>query len=209
VPYTPEVAIEFWFAFDDHFLFHATAEVTNAYGIIRGPDYILNKWRQHRRLGTYPDGFLTDVMPLRAGLDTLSTEQLAMMDQHFGRDAEIMRRSFEDFAQGILFDNRRDVGNKVHMMDTSGPANPPIGYHRWYTIARAMVVCGIEATRWTEIISFVALAWAIQSEAKPVQDEHNSPMDATRLQALRDAWLPRNLDTLDQNFDHSPYPPLV
>jgi len=58
-------------------------------------------------------------------------------------------------------------------------------------------------------ISYVALAWAIQSEATPVQDMHNPIMNPARLQILRDAWLPRNLDTLDDSFDYYPYPPPV
>jgi hypothetical protein len=147
--------------------------------------------------------------PLRAGLQTISTGQLALVDQHLLGDAEIMRFSFEDFAQGVLFDDRRPAGVKVHMMDTSGVTNPPIGYHRWYALARAMVFTGIDAARWTQLLSFIALAWAIQSEARPVQDTHNPPMDAARLQTLRDAWLPRNPDELDNNFDNYPYPPVV
>lgn len=207
--YTPEIAINFWFDFDDHFMFHATPTVGKAYQITHAPDYPLTKWRQRRKQGTYPNGFVTDMTPLRAGLQTLSTEQLAIIDQHLAGDADVMRLSFEDFAQGVLFDDRRPVGYKVHMMDTSGPTNPPIGYHRWYSYARAMMLLGIDAGRWTQLLSFVALAWAIQSEARPQQDTHNPPMDAARLQVLRNAWLPRNLDELDTSFDNYPYPPVV
>ena len=209
MPYTPEIAIDFWFQFDDYFLFNRPPAVTRALQIIRGPDNPLNKWRQRRREGTYPASFVADMTPLAAGLQTISTEQLAVIDRHLGGDEEIERRSFEDFAQGVLFDDRRPVGIKVHMMDTSGPSNPPIGYHRWYAIGRAMVLTGVDAPRWTRILSLVALAWAIQSEAQPRQDTHNPLMDAARLQALRDAWLPRNSDELDRSFDSYPYPPRV
>jgi hypothetical protein len=72
----------------------------------------------------------------------------------------------------------------------SGPDNPPIGYHRWHAIVRATIMVGIDAQRWTEIDRYVALAWAIQSEAKPV----------------RDTWLRRDLDELDAALDSFPYP---
>ena len=65
---------------------------------------------------------------------------------------------------------------------------------------------GIDARRWTEIALYVALAWAIQSEAKPVQDTENPGLSEERLQALRDTWLRRDLDELDAAFDSFPYP---
>ena len=88
----------------------------------------------------------------------------------------------------------------------SGPDNPPIGYHRWHAIVRATIMVGIDARRWTEIDRYVALAWAIQSEAKPVQDTENPGLSEERLQALRDTWLRRDLDELDAALDSVPYP---
>lgn len=205
--YTRDKAKQFWYELDEHFLFRVSPEVGRAYGIIRGPDYIRTRWNEHRWGGTYPDGFLADVTPLREGVEFIAKEQLAIMDRHFEGDAEAMRRSFEDFGQGVLFDDRRSPGNKVHMMDTSGPTNPPIGYHRWHAIIRATTMLGIDADRWTEIDRYVALAWAVQSETRPVQDANNPGLDDDRLQTLRDAWLRRGLDELDVAFDGFPYPP--
>jgi hypothetical protein len=88
----------------------------------------------------------------------------------------------------------------------SEPDNPPIGYHRWYAIVRATIMLGIDAQRWTEIARYVALAWAIQSEAKPVQDTENPGLSEERLQDFRDTWLRRDLDELDAAFDSFPYP---
>ena len=84
--------------------------------------------------------------------------------------------AFEHFGYGDLFDDRRPPGNKVHMMDSSGPANPPIGYHRWHAIIRAMTMLGIDADRWNAIDRLVALAWAIHAEAQPTQDADNPPL---------------------------------
>jgi hypothetical protein len=207
MPYKRDTAIQFWSEFDEVFNFDVSTEVANAYAIIRGYDYIRTRWNEHRQVGTYPDGFLADVTLLREGVLFIAQKQLAIMDLHLGGDAEAMQRSFEDFGQGVLFDDRREPGSKVHMMDTSGLANPPIGYHRWHTIVRATIMLGIDTERWTEIDRYVALAWAIQSEAKPVQDTENPGLSEERLQAFRETWLGRDLDEIDAAFDIFPYPP--
>ena len=71
------------------------------------------------------------------------------------------------------------------MMDSSGPANPPIGYHRWHAIIRAMTELGIDADRWNAIDRFVALARAIHAETQPTQDAINPPLADARLTTLR------------------------
>lgn len=204
---TRDKAIQFWYKFDERFEPPVKPDVANAYVIMRGIDYIRTRWDEHRQMGTYPEGFLDDVTPLREGVEFIANEQLAIMDSHLGDDTKLIQSSFEDFGQGVLFDDRRKQGRKVHMMDTSGPDNPPIGYHRWHAIVRATIMLGIDAQRWTEIDRYVALAWAIQSEAKPVQDTENPGLSEERLQAYRDTWLWRDLDELDAAFDSFPYPP--
>jgi hypothetical protein len=206
-PTTDKAATEFWYEFDDHFLFNPTPELGRAYQTIRGPDYVRTRWIEHRRRGTYPEGFIADVRPLHSGLALLSNEQLALIRRHFPPDQNAaLQHAFEAFGQGVLFDARRDPGNKVHMMDTSGPANPPIGYHRWHTLIRAMVVLGIDAAEWEAIDPLVALAWAIQSEAKPLQDTQNPRLETTRLETLRGVWLSKDAAALDAAFDSYPYP---
>jgi hypothetical protein len=199
--------MDFWFELDDRFLFNVSAEIGQAYAVIRGPDYVRTRFVERRRGGAYPGGFVTDVTPLRAGLEVLSREQLALIRRHYPSDDDALRGAYEAFGQGVLFDDRRDPGNKVHMMDTSGPANPPIGYHRWHTLVRAMVLLGLDAEEWTAIDRFVALAWAIQSEARPTQDTHNPPLGEARLEELRGVWLAKDPAALDRAFDSFPYPP--
>ncbi len=209
MPYTRQQGNDFWFEYDDHFLFHPSTEVRQALQIIRGADYIRTRWKERRRTNTYPAGFLTDVTTLRAGLVTLSRHQLQIVDRHFPADTESLRLAFEDFGQGVLFDDRRQPGTKVHMMDTSSPANPPIGYHRWHTIISALLLLDIDAARWAELNKYVTLAWAIQSEALPVQDTHNPGLSAIRVQAHRDFWLLKTLPELDAAFDSFPYPAVL
>lgn len=200
---------EFWYELDNHFLFEVDQhpEILDAYEAIGMPDTITNLRVGHRTGGTYPDGFRADVTPMREALELLSREQLAIFDRHLGGDSDAIRTAFEEFGQGIHFDDRRPVGAKIHMMDASGPTNPAVGYHRWHAIIMAQVVLGVDAERWTEIDRYVGLAWAIQSEAQPVQrSEPNPPMPPDRLQTLRERWTARTPQEVDDAFDSVPYP---
>jgi Ferritin-like len=199
-------AMQFWYELDDRFFFNPPPEILQAYAALGDLDFILGRYKERRRTGTYPNGFIQDVMPLREGLAVISGGQLEIVDKNLGTDFEAARRAFEDFGQGILFDDRRPPGNKVHMMDSSGLANPPIGYHRWHAIIRAMVLLEIDATRWTELDRLVGLAWAIHAKAIPIQDTHNPPLPEATLTALRARWLAHTQDKLDTAFDSSPFP---
>lgn len=203
---TPDV-VEFWFTLDDRFLFRPSPDIVAAYGTIGMPDTITNLRVEHRANGTYPDGFKADVAPMRDALALLSTKQLEIFDRFLGSEVDAIRQAFEEFGQGIHFDDRRPPGTKVHMMDASGPTNPAVGYHRWHAIIRAQVVLGIDADRWTEIDRCLGLGWAVQSEAQPVQGTSaNPPMDAGRVTTLRDRWMARTPDEIDAAFDSVPFP---
>ena len=86
------------------------------------------------------------------------------------------------------------------MMDSSGPANPPIGYHRWHAIIRAMTELGIDADRWNAIDRLVTLACGVHGEAKPRQNTVNPPLPAARLDVLRAHWLNQTPAQLDAAF---------
>jgi hypothetical protein len=199
-------AMQFWYDLDDRFLFNRPPEIDQALAAIRGPDFIDRRFRERRFTGTYPAGFVEDVTPLRDGLEVISREQLAIVDRNLGTDFDAARRAFEDFGQGVLFDDRRPDGNKVHMMDSSGLANPPIGHHRWHSIIRAMVLLDIDAARWTDLDRLLGLAWAIHAKALPVQDTHNPALSDEVLAVLRTRWLGRTPDEIDAAFDSRPFP---
>ncbi len=203
-----EPVVEFWYELDDQFLFKVEdhPEILDAYAVIQMPDGITNLRVEHRTNGTYPDGFLSDVTPMRDALALLSTEQLKTFDRHLV-GADVIARAFEEFGQGIHYDDRRDPGTRIHMMDTSGPTNPAVGYHRWHAIIRAQIALDIDAERWTELDRYVGLGWAIQSEARPVQGEEPNPrMSADRLVELRERWIARTPAEIDDAFDSVPYP---
>lgn len=198
---------EFWFQLDDRFLFHPTAEIGAAYGTIGMPDDITFLRSDHREAGTYPEGFKTDVEPMRDGLALLSKLQLEVFDNHLGAELDSIRQAFEEFGQGIHFDDRRPPGAKIHMMDASGPSNPAVGFHRWHAIIRAQVVLGIDEQRWNDIDRCLGLGWAIQSEAQPIQGTAaNPPLPAARVTTLRERWMARTLEEIDDAFDNVPFP---
>lgn len=70
-------------------------------------------------------------------LQFLATAQLQIIDAHFKGNREAEQRAFEDFGQGVLFDDRREESDKIYKMDTGGPNNPPIVDHRWHGYTRA------------------------------------------------------------------------
>jgi hypothetical protein len=202
---------EFWYEFDNFFnpaYGQVPEEVFAAYAGIQGPDYVLDRWRDHRRLGSYPDGFQAELTALREPLLFLSTKQVELLDRHFAGDPDAERTAFEQLGQGVLFDDRRPAGDKLHKLDMGGPDDPPVSYHRWHATIRAAVMVGADADRWLQIDRNVGLAWAIQSEARPIQDAPDNPgLPAARLEELRSTWQALSFDELDTAFDSFPYPP--
>ncbi|MGE4070466.1 MAG: hypothetical protein AB7E72_04770 [Lysobacterales bacterium] len=205
--YTIDSALDFWYEFDQAFLFATSPEVDGLYATIFGPNFaadaLIDAVRDHR----------ADLSQVVAGKEPsfqrLAEIQLSIMDRHFPDPADL-QRAFEDFGQGILFDAktlpgsgrpRRPVGRLIHMMD--GTPDDCIGYHRWHAFIRAAVAAGADAGRWLAVNRLVALAWAIYSELNPREDAPNNPPLATaRLDSLRNGWLSADEATLNEAFLH-------
>lgn len=196
-------AMDFWFDFDNRFKDAPSPEAIQAVIGLGDMDALVSKFVQRVGEGTVSTSYKDDVTPRKSTLSALSALQLAAFDDHFHRDDELQRVAFEHFGQGDLFDERRP-GNEVHMMDAG--ITPPIGYHRWWAILRAMIVLDIDAARWEIIGKHLAMAWAIQSEARPRQGMHNTPLPPARLAALRTFWLARTDDEIDAAFASGPRP---
>jgi hypothetical protein len=196
-------AMDFWFDFDNRFHDAPSPEAIQAMIGLGDMDALADTFVQRVGEGAVSTSYKDDVAPLRATLVALSALQLAAFDDHFHGDDELQRLAFEHFGQGDLFDVRRS-GNEVHMMDAG--LTPPIGYHRWWAILRAMTVLDIDAARWQAIGRHVALAWAVQSEARPRQGMHNTPLPPARLAALRAFWLARTDTEIDAAIASGPRP---
>jgi hypothetical protein len=194
--YTSDIGRDFWFDFDNQTLFQRTEEVKAAIkaayfdqglNLDTMTDALIASWRTP----THPEPFRERITAGRAGIVALIDIQLRIMRAHLDDD-EAMRLAFEDFGQGVLFDDRppRGVGSSIHMMD--GDPTNWVGYRRWLGIVRAAEVLDYpDAAALTHLKRCITLAWAIQTEADPVQGtEANPALPQARLEALRAAWLP-------------------
>jgi hypothetical protein len=105
----------------------------------------------------------------------------ALVQKHFGDFGENLQLAFEDFAQGVLFDPRRNTEAygfwPVHSMDALYPeeANefnstpfPPNGYYFWYAAVRGnSVLPGVNQQDWLQFGRYLAIAAATQNVAQP------------------------------------------
>jgi hypothetical protein len=208
-----QAVMEFWFEFDNFFnpsFGEVGPDVFAAYDAIGGPFGVKAAWRDDRDAGTYPVGFKRAMELVKPALTQLADQQLAIFDRHFAGDAAAEQTAFEEFGQGLNFDDRRPTGDKVHKMDQGGPDKPPQAYHAWHAFIRAIVLVGADEQRWLRMNRNLGLAWAIQNEARPTDDRpDNPPLPAERLEALRAAWLVLDAKQLDDAFDHDPLPPTL
>lgn len=212
--YSKDTALDFWYEYDQTFLFATSPEVAGLYQNIYGPTFAIDALVDIVR-----DNQADLAAQLRGreqSLQRLAEIQLEIIDRHFPNSADL-QRAFEDFGQGVLYDGkplstnpnrpRRPVGRLIHMMD--GTPDDCVGYHRWHAFIRAAVAAGADANRWLEINRFVALAWAIYSELNPREDApNNPPLAADRLASLQKGWLSADVRTLNEGFLHytGPFP---
>lgn len=220
VPHVPGMrgdlkANEFWYQYDVRFLYDPLPEVSEAFariaealGPVEGGFY--GAWAASRAAGTYPGGYVETIAATRAPLAVVSHHQVALMDEFYGRDPHGLVEAFTDFGQGLLYDPRRPDGQKVHLMDYTNGVDPPGGYHVWHSINRASMLLDIDTAKWRLLDPVVALAWAVQSIAKPAVDSpDNPPLSPRMLARLRAQWLTRTPAQLDTAYDSIPYPPEI
>ena len=189
---------QFWFEFANFFIFNRPNEVESALSRMGYYGKILEMWREQRRLNQYPNGFIEKIQEYKQEIEFLSTEQSKMINNHFGCNVGTEQRAFEDFGQGILFDDRMPVGYKIHMMDVipvSGTVGATRGYHRWHAFMRASVLLGGDSQVCLRLDRIIALGWAIQSHLKPKQDTQNNPnISEDKLHEFQNLWMHLNFE---------------
>lgn len=209
--YTSALGNDFWFAFDDAFKDHPTPQASAAI-VACFPGFALDlyvkKWIADYKAATLPADFLTFVTPRAHALQTLADLQDAVFVASFQGSLPDEQSAYEDFGQGVLYDPRRAVGNRVHMMDIDGQGQE-VGYQRWYCFAYALKVLGYKQQVWGPRLNFIALALAIHLAAKPTPDSQARPsanpaLAAGQLQQLRTQWMgATEQDTNKLVFDSS------
>ncbi|MDT0387737.1 hypothetical protein [Streptomyces dubilierae] len=199
-------ANELWYQFDEVTLYNSTPELEQAYADIatalgdKWERAIFDTWMSMAKSPDYPRNFTEYVSPIRGPLQILSATQLGVFDTFYRPYGRGLVGAFADFAQGVLNDPRR--ARPVHTMN----GNPPPGYHIWFIFMRAMMLLGIDCHRWERIAPINAMAWAVQTIAKPDQWNVKEPLPRATVAREAAKWLPRGVARLDRDFQSYPYP---
>ena len=207
---------DFWYEFDDYFLFHANNETSDAIDKIEAYGKLLNLFYYHQSMGTLNTNFKIDLenLDLKDQIKILANNILRIIDKYFNNNLDSERISFELFAQGLLFDTglnsnglpRRPPGAWIHMMDSD-----VTGFVAWYGFIRAVIALGLAETnidRWLTISRNIALTASIlttliKQGRKPRQTNDpnfNQPLDENSLNSLRNYWLNQSLDQIDNQI---------
>jgi hypothetical protein len=202
--YSRQLGINFWYEFDNFFLWDERQDVLDAFGNISDLDRIC---KEHKINGTYPIDFINEVKQDDQRIKSiifLAQKQSDIIIKNFGNDIKIEQRAFEDFGQGILYDDRqpRPVNNRIHMMDEG-----QFGFYRWHTFVRTAVLLDYKPGRWLNVDRHIGLACAIDSKQQPRQSMNdgknpdNPKIHPIILDKLRSFWLPLYFEELDREFD--------
>ncbi|HEX6520489.1 MAG TPA: hypothetical protein VF070_10850 [Streptosporangiaceae bacterium] len=203
-------ANQLWYQLDQVGFFNPSQQFKDAIAAVAkalgNPDVetgMAKLWINTRLAGTYPESFVSVLAPVRNQLKVLSSTQISVFNEYYGCDPRGLVSAMAGFGQGILYDPRRPVGSRVHMMDGA----PPDGYHAWHAYNRLFAFLGIAPRFWNNFDPVAAFGWAVQSTAKPVADAHNPPLPAGVVRGLARQWLRMPPDQIDSAFMSFPYPP--
>lgn len=218
--------MDFWYKFDDFFMFHIPTEISDALRVVDPYGNLLNLFFFYQRSHQIETGFQTDLQNIKTSIKTLADNIIRILDESFEGNEMTEQNAFELFAQGLLFDNgldanglpRRPAGDKIHMMDSG-----LIGFIVWHAFVRAVLILDLadDENRWVRVDRNISLAAAIlaaeiEAGQEPVQSEdplQNKPLDLNLITELRSIWLtltPEQIDDkiveLENRFisDHNP-----
>ena len=214
-PYTQQLAMDFWFAFDNYFMWKISPTVRQQLSDLTtgGEGFMYSEMYTSIQDGTFPTAYLEAVRPKASVLNSIFQEQENILKQSFGNSEINQQRAFEDFGQGILFDVRRATPQyqfwAVHSMDANYSAQqPPIGYYTWYSFLRAYTLLnGITDGYWLSLGRHIALGAVIQEFMKPrditggVHTNPNNPtISESKLAEFRSRYLAMDFNGLDRAF---------
>lgn len=163
--------------------------------------------REHKINATYPDDFINEIKQDQERVNSiffLAQKQLEIITKSFGNDIESQQRAFEDFGQGVLYDDRtpRPIGRRIHMMDEG-----QFGFYRWHIFIKTAALLNHEPEKWIHVDQHLGLACVIDSRQHPKQsnsngiDPKNPEMALEGLGPLRSFWLSLSFEELDKEFD--------
>ncbi len=211
-----DIILDFWYKFDNFFLFKATQEIRDALGKIKPYGHLLNTFYYHQQHNTISSGgYKKDLEneEMREDIKTIAEHQLRIIDESFQNNPDIETKAFELFGQGLLFDNkldsnglpRRPRGTKIHMMDSD-----ITGFVAWHAFVRAAVVLEVTGTvdRWLKFDRQIALAAAILSSLfnegkRPQQTDNpnqNQPLNESIILQLKNYWMSKSFEEIDDKI---------
>jgi hypothetical protein len=162
-------------------------------------------YRLTRLNNAYPAGFLKRIESARDAYALLSRLQLAIYDEWYRGPVDLVP-AFLRLGDGSLYDPRMPVGFKVHTMNYGPNGEPPMAWHIWHSIIRAMTLMDIDADRWERIDRLVGMGWTAQTLAKPVTDAVNPPLPPRDALRIARQWWAMSPEEADAAFDSFPYP---
>ncbi len=185
--YNPQAATDFFFDFDNFtnppWPVQGTSTPTNppppSPGTVNAEQVIFGIAQQFYTLGA--SDFEQLAQQNAGSLSVVINITTTLVQQHFGGFNECLQLGFEDFAQGVLFDERRNTEAygfwPLHCMDAVYDAEAkefhampytPNGYYYWYGSIRAnSLLPGADQPSWLQFGRCLALAAAIQNAAQP------------------------------------------
>src|SRR5215210_7756709 len=215
-------AMDFWFEFDDFFLFNFTENIRGAIFDDIIPFDLQNGFVTHQQNGTLNTDFKRELnkpelQQLRDSIKLVADNHLRIQNEFFANNVALEQAAFEYFGQGSLFDDgmgqdgkpRRQLARRIHMMD--GGIG---GYLLWYSFIRSVMILGFsgDSNRWLQTVRHIALSAAIDSVVGPKQSE-NPPgedprirdhtanrIDPAALSPLRAEWLTKSVDQIDSKI---------
>jgi hypothetical protein len=203
-------AMDFWYSYDDFFLFHSPDNIKLAIRQVDPYGRLVELFYHHRRRGTLNSEFITELQNVKDSINLLADNSRRIFEEFFEDDVNLEQTSFELFAQGLLYDDRLDsnglprrpAGDKIHMMDSG-----ITGYVVWHAFARAVELLGL-TDRMPQTDRHIALAAGIlaaliKSGRPPVQSNdpsNNKPLDPASLDELRSSWLNFQPEEIDDRI---------
>ncbi len=117
--------------------------------------------KEHKINVTYPDDFIKEVKQDQERVKSiifLAQKQLEIIKRSFGNDIKSQQKAFEDFGQGVLYDDRtpRPVERRIHMMDEG-----QFGFYRWHIFIRTAALLNLESEMWIHVDRHLGLACTI------------------------------------------------
>jgi hypothetical protein len=208
--YSYALGNNFWYEFDNYFAweFDKHPEADAAYKKLGD---LLTPYLKYRKKGIFPQDFANEIRKNDERVNAiivLAKVQRDILSKYFNDDLIAQQQAFEDFGQGVLFDDRppRWPMVRIHMMEEGIR-----GYYRWHVFIRALVITNenisLENDIWLHVDRHVGLASAIHYQQQPHQsgsdgtNPNNPQIDSNALTQFRNFWLGLNFEQLDTAFD--------